>query len=248
MGKKRIEFHLNKKERQLIKLLIKLLQKINKNNNANLNYSNDEIPLSDLETVLLIKLLTDYNETKETIQRAYFIRNILNSNEDNQNLREIYLTIREKYGRPRMVPAVRWAEYRKRLGLSSHNPTKRKIRTMPRDHFLQLEEKLFMNLDFPPEIINNLMYYITEEWHKFESFRKRDNSLFNKKNKTIILSILDKIQVSNEPIKEPFLSKINLSSLVTLIANGSVMFTTRDWSITGTISQIISESMNLIKS
>lgn len=228
-----LEIHLSKTEKALIKLIDKLLANDKQAQNWNRNYPNDQIPLSKVELKLLVPLLINLLESKEFAEKTYFVDNILNSDAD--NLKEIYLSIRKRYGRARISGSYRWDEFQQRLGTKRSSYPSIKCPPMSREMFLELERLIFLNVNTSDPVLKEIILDLSGQW---ESFKQETYSKKKIHASTIIPNLLDKIQVSNAPESSLCLDKYNLKAALTLLANVGFMFTTRDLGVAGTISSI----------
>jgi hypothetical protein len=112
------------------------------------------------------------------------------------------------------------------------------VKPMDYEHFVEMERRIFQNLKFSPKLIETLMPLVVMQKQTVESkIEVPKNSVIN-----IFSQISDKIKKEDKTVV-----KINLCAAITLLANYSVLWTTRDWGATGTLSCLASVHMTLFQ-
>lgn len=234
------DMHLTDTEKMLIKILAQKLVDDEERSLRLTNMSSQEVSISDEDAYILIDLINAVINRMEFKQITQFMERVLSSEENDPLSREIYLSNKKKRGRSRAHASNHWADFRVRLGLyQSWYPGSRSS-PMTKEHFLKMEESLFYNAGLNEKAIPVLMQVVATEWDAFEKLRENKEGLPAKSAEQSLKNL-------SEQIKEGVVNKINIGAAVTLVANGAVMFTTRDWGVTGTISSIIGTSSSLVK-
>ncbi len=236
------DIHFSKNDKKLLLLLSNfLLEKIEGNEKSNL--SKNFIALSDSEAKELTSLLEKLINTKEFIETSYFIE-IMSSMglATEKNAREIYLSARKRRGRSRAMASHHWAKYLSRLGIKfkhpphyQQNPLKPNLydvhpeEMLSPDQFYKMEKRLFEKAGIHPKVINVLLMLLEKKAENIIVYRK-PLGLEKGSLKKIYTTLLKEIRARNA------ISKVNTCAALTLVANMSVLFTTRDWNAIGTIS------------
>ncbi len=235
---------LSNEEKKLLQLLSRLILEHEGYDCSNI--SDSLIPLSDQEAEELVYLIEKLIEKKKFWHASHFLDHVTNMPEDKEGklAKQIFLAGYETKKKQTIMPSYRWYEFVIRLGLGkyikqSQSFRQQKIEPMPYDHFLKMEEKLFNKADIPEEIIKSLIAEIARLREKVEMIEKPKSSSLIKHMKKI------QSRIKDEDNKTAI--TVDLCAAITLIVNYSMLWTTRDWGVTGTLSTLAAVHMTLFK-
>ena len=108
---------------------------------------------------------------------------------------------------------------------------------MPFSHFLDMERVLFRNLQFPATVRNYILDLIREQQQAVSQVRGEKLTVPSHVTKGFFSGLVQKVgELATYYQPQSLLQKADLASAATVISNVSVLFTTRDWSVTGTLS------------
>jgi len=236
------KIRLSENEKKLLQLMAKLI--LEDNNYLNSNISADLIALSDEEAEELLRLLQLLLEKKEFWQASSFIDHVTNmpSETSDRLARNMFIYGLENKKKQAIMASYRWFEFLKRLGIGevkkiSISPSSQKIRPMEYEHFLTMEKMLFDRALIPASVSLPIIEQIKE--------RKNEVMAIKKPMENTGLSIIKTIKTRIDKGEDKTVVKMDLCSAITLIVNYSVMFTTRDWGVTGTLSCLAAIHMSL---
>lgn len=224
------EVHLSKNDKRLLQLLARLLLDA-----ANIKFSDnipsDQIILTDKEAKKLIELIDSLLNSKEFLFATSFINELSAFPLTGEGrMKDIYLTGLSELGKKStQMSFYRWNEFKARLGLFNLSVVGNKpISPMRYSYFLKMEEILFKSFDIDPLVMDLLMRTVEGSEKKVLKSLKEANLLPG----GIIRGLMTKIKET----ASSGISQINVASAITFISNSSVIFTTRDWGVAGTLS------------
>lgn len=231
-------------DKELLRLLSELV--LQQEQGWTANHSRDHVELSDPESRLLIELLEQFLASKRAQQAAYLLEEIFSGSEgDLSGAREIFLRGRVERGRTRAVASVQWNEFLMRLGAYPSTKSERRYwhrpsaDPMPLDHFLRMEARLIDAANIHPTVRSLILGYVRLNVQNLsrvlsgEETIKRGHIL--KKPKEVSQSLREDISsvIGVKPI-----SVQKIAAVMTIVMDMSVLYTTRDWSVTGFMSTI----------
>jgi hypothetical protein len=200
------------------------------------NLSGDQIALTDAEAEELLQLLEQLVSSSEFKRACFFIEELSSQKANFRPLREIYLSARKQLGRSRAVASMHWSDFLARLGIRS--PDAWHIRTIPMslDHFHGMERKLLASAQLNPRVVSFVLKLAAAQDAELEAIRTGNRSLVRDAVRDTIAVPLSKLRSMHGKIIDRDLSATRIAAAMTVICNSSVLFTTRDWSVTGTLS------------
>lgn len=220
---------LSSNDKRLLLLLEKLLLDDIRASSSNID--EPAIGLTDGEALELSRRISDLLESKAFWQKAYLIEAL--SRGDANAAREPYLAGRSARGASRIMSSTHFLNFLRRLGLPS--PGAPSVHPMEFEHFIRMETKLFSELGLHPSVIDLLERFIRSHEAEINASRQGGNPL----GTGTLVSQLKRLAPSFDGRGEPTTTTYDRDRVVgalTLIANSSVMFGTRDWNVAGTIS------------
>jgi hypothetical protein len=102
---------------------------------------------------------------------------------------------------------------------------------MTLDHFFAMERKLFRATGVNPKVSNFISEQLYLQRGELEEVREGAKPL----SKGSVKKVVDEIFVLGLKGMRS-VSAVRISAVITIVANASVLFSTRDWSVTGTLS------------
>ncbi|MEH6827237.1 hypothetical protein [Parasphingorhabdus sp.] len=222
-----------------LELLELLAQILTQPAHASSNLSEESIPLTPAEAGLnLLEQLVSLKEFRET---AHFVEGLTQQDVTSRDdLKEIYLSRRKTSGRSRVISSTHWRAFLNRMGItkfSYSSASRADIYTtrMTYEHFLKMERRLIVQRHIPLRIRAVIVGVVDKYENEVEEARNGINPLKSGSIVKVSRSILESLNRNKKTELEPLKSS-QLAGLATLIADSSVLFTTRDWSVAGTMS------------
>jgi hypothetical protein len=231
--------HIGQERLRLLELLSHLLEDSLVQTGERTNLPLRSVALSEAEKRELANLLGSLLEDRSFYLALSFVDGILNLNGlRDEQLREIYLSERKKRGRTRVLSSKLWADFLARIGRRSGWTTwGSSAHPMDYSHFLKMEERLLNALKFPRSVIREAVQLISRLQTSVEQvLLKSAQAKAAVEDTTHDLLIRLRETLRSRSVQE--LSKSQVIGLAIVVANTSVLFTTRDWSAAGTMSAI----------
>ena len=243
MGIYRPDVRLNAQDKRLLVLLAAILAH-GQGAEIGHNHPPESVVISDAEARELIDLLEEFASSKKFIESAYFVENLaLGPQRPDSNLREIYLSWRARHGRRRALSSAHWREFLNRLGLEQFKggylAASAEIRAeeMSLSHFLRMERLLLQDANVDDRVKHLILKVITQHLSKVDEMRHGERSVKDGALARIVNSLVAALKADRqERIPSGHMSASKIAGVMTLVADTSVMFTTRDWGVAGTLS------------
>lgn len=229
---------LSTNDRRLIKLMATLLLEQIEGQSISSNRSADEVVLTDQEAGELLELLDRLVESKQFVETATFVEGLAGANTVNdRQLREIYLSARKRKGRSRAVASYHWAEFCVRLGIVKGPIWNVSATPMSLEHFYEMERRLLSAAGVAPRVIAVVMKVVIAQSSGLQRLREGKQSLSRGVVKQAIIDPFLRLRErSAQRIGSRQVSVTRVAAALTLMSDISIMFTTRDWSVAGTLS------------
>lgn len=248
----RPEPRLSAREKRLAQLLINLLEeRMDLEKHGNL--PKDKVVISQEEKKELLSLLEDYRSSKGFLHRLSFLGFLSPREYDEERARELYLSGRKASGKTRALASMQWAELQIRIYgayMRITHPYKQWVShvsgSMSFEYFLKMEEKLFQKFKIMDGTKKYLMKIVTSAESFVEDFRSGDESQKHIDYKELVRTLISEIEKYLKLPDNHELSNGQVACLAIIIANFSVLFTTRDWSAAGVISSVAGSSTRLL--
>jgi hypothetical protein len=217
-------------DKRLIRLLERLLLECTYNQGG-ANVADGTAPLSDEDARELVTRIDAALESKEFWETSYLIEAI--SRGQREKARDIYLSARARNGFSRIMSGSKYHSFLVRLGYEkSYLPG---TMEMDYEYFVRMERKLHLQIGIQPVIVDLLERFLWTHAEQVNAARKGTNQIED--------GLLIKSLKAVRPIRDVrgrFVDEIwstnRIAGALTLFANMTVMFTTRDWTVTGTMS------------
>jgi hypothetical protein len=245
------ELSFTKSEKELLWLLAKLIGEESPSQKG--NSFPDSVALTDSEASRLVELLEELVTSKSFLEGAFFTEQIsLGHGADLNQLRSIFTYWRAKKFRNRSMSWLHWSEFTMRLSAQCFPAGQRVAgprKEMTIAYFKKMEWILLRNADVTPRVSALIVEMIGKLEVEIEATRNG-------------FSPLKPGSIANEPksllneLKADRLSVLGLRSfpanrlagILTIVADSTVMFTTRDWGVAGTLSTMAGAIATSIKS
>lgn len=233
------EIHLSRVDKELLLLLGGLLVGDSAENRS--NYSFSEVPLSDGEAKRLIELLEELLSSKKFLESCYFVEELSRGqNADLSRLREIFKFWRGRTGRNKSMSWLHWNEFLRRFSAEIDPERSRRLpRLLQMDfqYFLRMEGVLLTKTPLSPRVVTLILQTISKYEKEVQEARLGEMPL----PKGIVIAqpkaLLDSLKKARESgVGLPTFAAHRVAGIATLVADSAVLFTTRDWGVTGTLS------------
>jgi hypothetical protein len=233
------EDHLSRADKELLILLGGLL--VGTKQEKGKNYRQDDVPLSDSEARRLIELLDELISSKKFIESAYFVEEITKgSDADDRRLREIFSYWRSRTGRAKSMTWLHWNEFLRRFSASNriqHYSRPPISNEMTFEYFFRMERLLLSKTPLSPKISSLVLKTIKKFEMDIEAARNGSQPLPTGSIMAQPRALLESLILQQQSALglAPFSSQRAIG-IVTLVADLSVLHTTRDWGVAGTLS------------
>ncbi|HKJ00416.1 MAG TPA: hypothetical protein VKB51_18225 [bacterium] len=226
----------SKSEKRLLFLMVRLLLE-NMDQHADSNLPPGMVALTDKEADELVRSLEALVGKREFVEACYFVQGLTNPDSAEQaRLREIYLSARNRRGRTRALASIHWAQFQARFGLINENTRHANTARMDFAHFKRMEERLLASLGIHENVIKLVLWIIDDQESQIEMARVGRRSLRHGTIKPLVADPIYRWRENRGKTRDLRVSTTSISAAITIVANISILFTTRDWSVTGTLS------------
>ncbi len=226
------EVALNASDKKLLLLLGKLLTEEASTSNA----PRDKILLSDTEAEELVQLLEKFLESRWFQESAYFVESLTRLDEA-VVAKELFLSNRQHRGRSRALASIHWEDFRRRFGKAPVWNPHVSATAMPFEHFRKMEKRLFEAAGLSPRVVRMLLKFLDSQRKDVEGARSNQMPLEHGDVKRPILETLNPIRGDRRHADRE-LSPTKVSAAIVVIADVSVLISTRDWGVAGKMSTI----------
>lgn len=234
-------------DKRLILLLERLLLDDSNIRNRDTNLPKDEVSLSDREAQELFERLDDLASSRSFVEAAYFTEAITRP-EEGGNAREIYLSGRRRAGKTRVLASKQWSDFRGRIGLPSILWPRPSVFPMEFSYFEKMERRLLSKIGLSQQVIELVLSLLRQHEDSIEDIRSGQKSIQRGLIREAILFPLRQWRSKNGILRDYHISSVRLTALITVVADTSVMFTTRDWGVAGTLSTMAGALATVISS
>lgn len=184
----------------------------------------------------LIGLLERKLEDREFRLASALLDAIANRNYD--DIRELYLSGRTRRDRTRALASKQYADFLARLGLPSAPahwyPSADR---MSFEHFLRMERRAFAELGISPRVTELAMRFVSIQAKEIEGVRDGDVRL----STNFLVAAIEMTKSGLTALKQlpdNLADGQQLAGTLTVVVNVGLLYTTRDWSVTGTLSTV----------
>ena len=226
-------------DKKLLVLMAKLLLERMDSGATGSNLPADMVTLTDTdrEADELVDRLEKLVNSREFIEACYFVQGLtLAETQDESQLREIYLSARKRRGRTRARASTHWAEFQARLGLVKRLTFRTRTAPMGFEYFLKMERRLLSASGLHPRVIELIMRLVGNQASQVEKIRSGQRSLEHGTVKPLVADPIHRWREQRLQSRDLQVSTRSIAAAITIVADIAVLFTTRDWSATGTLS------------
>ena len=222
-------------DRRLIALLAELLGDV-PNDDAASNRVNFAVASED-NISELIELIEDKLEDREFFAASALIDAV--SARDRDAIRDNFLTGRTRASRKRALASKQTSDFLVRLGIDQRGKSSWYVPTdrMSKEHFLRMEERSLRALNLSPKVVDLAMRYVELELNEVEKVRDGERRLNAGLLRASLKATLDSLRVAKRGA-DYLLDPNRLTGTLVITVNVGVLYTTRDWSVAGTLSGI----------
>lgn len=232
-------------EKQILRILAEALIEIPGDWRAS-NLPSGQVPLSDQSAAKLLILLEEYVASQKFRERTEFIE-LLGSDGSSKRAREIYLRGRSEAGRTRVAASWQWGDFQLRLGIGHDIARGSTANYMDFAHFLRMEERLLAELQLHPRVKALVIQMVVDRRSEVEAVRNGRMKIQQGSVRDVPRPIIVELK-QTKPDGGHMLPLGKVVALATLTADLSVMFTTRDWGVAGTLSAMAAAAPPLLRS
>lgn len=192
--------------------------------------------VTETEIEIMLNLVERKIEDKEFLLASALIDAVSNRRQD--QIRELYLSGRVRRGKSRALASKQNAEFLARLGIHLspqrwYVPTD----TMSFEHFLRMERRAFQDRGISPKVADLALRFISLNSEEIEGVREGRRRL--SENFLQAAFLMAKSSISRMRLERDNMADAQqLAGLLIVVVNIGVLYTTRDWSVTGTLSTI----------
>ena len=229
-------------DKKLLILMGRLLLEYVDQEASNSNLPVGKVTLTDSEAAELMERLEELASSRQFLESAYFVEGITSPDaREETRVREIYLSGRRKRGRSRLMSTAEWLDFKARMGISQEVYSGRKQTTpMSFTYFQKLERRLLSAAGLDKRVIDVVMGIVVSQHQQVERLRKRQLTLRHGIIRSIVLASLFRWR---DQIREREFSSNKMAAAITVVTDTSILFTTRDWNVVGTLSTIAAASV-----
>ena len=238
---------LSDSDKRLLFLLAKLLLERMDVSDDGSNLPSGGVVLSDKEAGELLNLIESLVNSREFLEASYFVEGMAEyGTHPDTRLREIYLSARKRRGRSRALASTNWSDFLIRLGFRPETRLVRSSRRMSQEYFLNMEEKLLSSLRLHPRVIKLVMQIIRIQSPNVEQIRNGNGQIRRGTLRALVADPYFRWRASELSQKEFQITTNKIVSSIIIVADFSILFTTRDWSVAGTLSAMSGAAATLV--
>lgn len=236
----------SKTDKRLLVLMGKLLLECMASDGAGSNLPSGMVALTDREADELVNSLEKLLDSKAFMETCYFVERLTEPEAGHDSgIREIYLSSRKRRGRARAMASMHWSEFLVRLGLGKYAPWGVRATPMDFEYFRRMERRLLSASGLHPKVVELIMDVIDSQATPLEEIRSGARSLKRGSVRPLVADPIFRWRASRREFQSLEISKKSVVAAITIVADVSVLFTTRDWSVTGTLSTMAAALSNV---
>jgi hypothetical protein len=224
-------------DKRLLVLLSKLLLECIDSDAAGSNLPSGMVALTEKEADELVSSLEKLVNSREFMETCYFVEGLtLPEAMQDPRIREIYLSRRKQRGRTRLMASTHWAEFLVRLGLGRYAAWGVRASPMDFEYFQRMEQRMLSASGLHPKVIELVMDVIHSQTTRLQEIRSGERLLKHGTVKPLVADPIFRWRASRQGPQDLQISRKSVVAAITIVADASVLFTTRDWSVAGTLS------------
>jgi hypothetical protein len=220
----------SRQDKRLIALLAQLVVEARSIESGG-NAPRGTVLLSDAESRELVDLLEQLLASGEFLEETYFIENIHRSGDP--RMQRTFEAARSRRGRAKAMGWLHYNEFQSRFWTGSGHSSS--TQPMEFEYFMQMEERLLREIGIHPDVRALVLRLLDQHRRKIEGIRAGHDGLVPGSIRIGFERILQALKL---PTGAPPIRPERVAGAMTLVANLGCLFTSRDWSVAGTISAI----------
>lgn len=204
--------------------------------------SSPQVHLSNAELNELFSLVQAFGESKRFRESAYLIEALYREKivASHSSLQRIHATKAGLTSGRNPWARHNWIDFNARAGNAPILPD-RPTNTKPMnfEHFLKMEEVLFEELQLETKVSELLLSEVRAQQGEIEHIRNSRKGLPSNLLYKLIESVPESFRKAptSDFLNKPVETK-KAAGILTIVANMSVLYSTRDWSVTGVLSTL----------
>lgn len=227
--------HYSENDKRLLYALADLLTREATELERGTNVPIESLELSVAEIDKLALMIGELLDSKEFVEASYFVEEIAASeNMDERSVKEIYLSARKRRGRSRAMSSKHWDEFQIRLGVRRKDRVYWAENPMSTKYFMEMEQKLFEFLGVNPRVSELAIRALASRAQELRKLRETESGIRRGSVRRIFQSLQS--QEEKNKLGKRILDKDRIVSAFICVADLGALFTTRDWSVAGTLS------------
>jgi hypothetical protein len=234
------ELRLSAGDKQLLRLLARMVLEYETRPLRPSNAAGGVMPLTDDQADELFRLLQRYADSREFIEGSTFVE-LISEGRETDELRELYLSRRAQRGRKRVLASAHWSEFLRRLGAGHRGGVGYGPAPLPYERFLTLENRLLRAANLNPQVIDLAIRMLRQQKGEVDEVRTGRTPLRRGSLRTILIGR----PLSGQSVDREITVRRAMSAIA-LICDFAVLFTTRDWSVVGTRSGMAASSVGAL--
>jgi hypothetical protein len=224
-------------DKRLLLLMSKLALESLAHHAAGRNLPSDRVSLTNDEAAELVASLEQFVNSREFLEAASFVEGITSPDpHEEKRTREIYLSVRKRKGRSRALASTHWAEFRIRLGMSNQGARNARAMPMEFDYFRHMERDLLLAAGIDPRVVDLADRLILKKRSELEQMRSGQLAIGRGNLKRTVAGPIKDGRINGAGILDQGISTLRVLASIQIVTDISVLFTTRDWSVAGTLS------------
>jgi hypothetical protein len=227
---------LSSENQRMLALLSKLLVEHPRLHRVHSNVAENSVALSDAEANELLSHIRNMLESRDFAEASHFVETVTQPGDiSDKSAREIYLSGRAQKGRSRAMASSQWEDFKARLGFRSQ-PLQVNVAPMDFGHFARMEQRLLAAAGIDQQVVGILMQILTRQLPELQKIRDGRRHFPARAVKNALLGPFERWYQGVAPGLDREVSTQKLGAVMLVVADGAVLFTTRDWGVAGTLS------------
>ena len=195
------------------------------------------VTLTDGEANELIARIEDLVNSRDFLEASYFVEGLtIPGVEEEARVREIYLSARRRRGRTRVLASTHWSEFQVRLGITRNVVRGTRAEPMSFEYFREMEKRLLLAAGIHRRVIELVIRVVGSQAPQIEEIRIGQRSLGHGTVRQLVIDPLRRWHEQLANFQGRHVSTTRIAAALTIVADTGVLFTTRDWSVAGTLS------------
>ena len=224
-------------DKKLLMLMGRLLLEYVDQGSMGTNVPANKITLTDSEATALLEGLETLSGSREFREASYFVEAITSQDPKEEiRAREIYLSGRQRRGRSRILATADWLDFKARLGIGQEVFSwTRRPGLLDFTRLQNMERRLLLAAGLDKRAVDIAMVTLVSQKQEIEELRNRRRQLRHGIIRNLVLIPFHKWR---DRVMDLEISKDRITAAILIVTDVSVLFTTRDWNVVGTLSSL----------